>query len=108
MEIHALDELIHEPALLVNRLLIANYMTDSLQALRAQAERGEGGFALTDGLLLYNGRLVVPTDYTDETLITDLIREAHDQISLAHPGQAKTARILGQKYYWKGLYASVA
>jgi transposase InsO family protein len=108
VEIHALDELIHEPALLVNRLLTANRTTDSLQALRVQAERGEEGFALTDGLLLYNGRLVVPTDCTDETLITDLIREAHDQISSAHPGQAKTARILGQKYYWKGLHASVA
>jgi transposase InsO family protein len=108
VEIHALDELIHEPALLVNRLLTANRTTDSLQALRVQAERGEGGFALTDGLLLYNGRLVVPTDCTDETLITDLIREAHDQISLAYPRQAKTARILGQKYYWKGLHASVA
>ncbi len=43
-----------------------------------QAERGEGGFTLTDGLLLYNGRLVVPTDYIDETLIIDLIREAYN------------------------------
>ena len=34
VEIHALDELIHEPALLVNCLLTANYTTDSLQALR--------------------------------------------------------------------------
>ncbi len=78
MEIHALDELIHEPALLVNRLLTTNYTTDSLQALRVQVERGEEGFTLTDGLLLYNGRLVVLTDYIDETLIIDLIREAHD------------------------------
>jgi transposase InsO family protein len=108
VEIHALDESIHEPALLVNRLLIANRTTESLQALRAQAERGEGGFTLTDGLLLRNGCLVVPTNSTDETLIVDLIREAHDQISSAHPGKSKTARILGQKYYWKGLYASVA
>jgi transposase InsO family protein len=50
----------------------------------------------------------VPTDSTDEALIADLIREAHDQISSAHPGQSKTARILAQRYYWPGLNTSVA
>jgi hypothetical protein len=43
-----------------------------------------------------------------DNLITDLIREAHDQISSAHPGKSKTARILGQKYYWRGLTTDVA
>jgi hypothetical protein len=99
IELHVLDPVIREPALLVNRLLTANRTATSLQALRKQAERGEGDFTLTDGLLLRNGRLVVPTDGTDEALITDLIREAHDQISSAHPGQAKTTRILAQRYY---------
>ena len=53
-------------------------MTDSLQAIRKQVERGEGDFTLTDGLLLRNRRLVILMDSTDEALITDLIREAHD------------------------------
>jgi hypothetical protein len=108
MEIHALDEIIHESTLLVDRLLTANRTASSLQALRKQAERGEEGFSLADGLPLYNRRLVVLTDWTDDALIADLIREAHNQISSAHPGQAKTTRILAQKYYWKGLPASVA
>jgi hypothetical protein len=107
VELHALDPALREPALLVDRLLTANRTASSLQALRKQAERGEGDFTLADGLLLKNGRLVVPTDNTDEALIADLIREAHDQISSAHPGRSKTARILGQKYYWAGLNASV-
>jgi transposase InsO family protein len=108
VEIHALDREMHELTLLVDRLLAANRTTDSLQAMRKQAERGEGDFTLTNGLLLRNGRLVVPTDSTDEALIADLIREAHDQISSAHPGQSKTARILAQRYYWPGLNTSVA
>ncbi len=108
VELHALDPALREPALLVNRLLTANRTAGSLQALRKQAERGEGGFTLADRLLLKNGRLVVPTDYTDEALIADLIREAHDQVSSTHPGRSKTTRILGQKYYWAGLNASVA
>ena len=62
--------------------------------MRKQAERGEGDFTLTDGLLLRNRRLVVLTDSTDMALIADLIREAYDQISSAYPGQLKTAKIL--------------
>ena len=88
-----------EPTLLINRVLTANRTVASLQALRKQAERRDKDLVLTDGLLLRNGRLVIPTDGTDEALITDLIREAHDQISSAHPGQATTTRILAQRYY---------
>jgi hypothetical protein len=43
-----------------------------------------------------------------DNLITDLIREAHDQISLAYPRKSKTAYILGQKYYWRGLTTDIA
>lgn len=107
VELHALDPALREPALLVDRLLTTNRTASSLQALRKQAEREEGDFTLTDGLLLKNGQLVMPTDNTDKALITDLIREAHDQISSTHPGQSKTTRILGQKYYWTGLNASI-
>jgi hypothetical protein len=99
MEIYTLDELICEPALLINRLLIANRTTGSLEALRKQAERGRKGFSLSSGLLLCNRRLIVPIDGTNKSLIADLIREAYDQVSSAHPGQAKTTRILSQKYY---------
>ena len=77
-------------------MLIANRTADSLEALRQQATRGDDNLTLSDGLLLYQDRLVVPTI---DHLATDLIREAHDQISSAHPGRSKTARILSQRYY---------
>ena len=94
VELHAFNRVMHEPTLLIDRLLNANRITDSLQVIRKQAERGDGDLVLIDGLLFCNGRLVVPTDSTDNALIADLIREAYDQISSAHPGQSKTARIL--------------
>jgi transposase InsO family protein len=94
-----------EPLSLVDRILTANRTTDSLEALRKQASRKDQDFTLLDGLLLYQGRLVIPAV---NNLVTDLIREAHDQISSAHPGKSKTARILGQKYYWKSLTTDVA
>jgi hypothetical protein len=108
VELHALDQILCEPALLVNRLPTANRTTGSLQALRKQAEYGKGDFTFADRLLLHNRRLVIPTDGTDKALITDLIRKAHDQISSAYAGRLKTTRILGQKYYWAGLNASIA
>jgi hypothetical protein len=78
VEIYTLDESIREPALFINRLLTANRTTGFLEALRKQAERGKEGFSLSSGLLLYNGRLVVPIDGTDKSLIVDLIRKAYD------------------------------
>jgi hypothetical protein len=51
MELHALDQVLHELALLVDRLLITNHIISSLQALRKQAEREDGDFTLVDRLL---------------------------------------------------------
>ena len=95
MEICNFNEVMHELTLLISRLLTANRTAGSLRAMRKQAERGEGDFTLTDGLLLRNRRLVVPMDRADEALITDLIYEAHNQISSTYPGRLKTTRILG-------------
>ena len=67
--------LIDKPLGLINRILQANRMAESLQALWAQAEEGDPELTLKDGLLLYNERLVIPeTDH----LCTDLIKEAHE------------------------------
>lgn len=105
LEIQAFDEAMREPTSLIDRLLITNRTTDSLTALRSHAMQSKGDFTLSDGLLLYQDKLVVPAV---DNLIADLIREAHDQISSAHPGRLKTARILSQRYYWKGLTRDVA
>ena len=85
-----------EPNQLVERILAANRTAESLAALRKQAADQPGDFQLDNRLLLYQERLVVPTQ---DTLVANLIQEAHDQISSAHPSKAKTARILSQKYY---------
>jgi hypothetical protein len=52
---------------------------------------------LIDGLLQYKNRLFVPDT---DNLRTHLIREAHAQVSTAHPGQNKTIKILRTRYYW--------
>ena len=96
--------LIDKPLGLINRILQANWMAESLQALWAQAEEGDPELTLEDGLLLYNERLVVPeTDH----LHTDLIKEAHEQVSTAHPGQDKTYQLLRARYYWRGMLADI-
>ena len=90
---------------LVDRLLTANRTIESLETLRNRARsRERKDLVLEDGLLLFQGRLIVPD--TDQ-LRTDLIKEAHEQVSTAHPGYRKTIRLLSDRYYWKGLAATV-
>jgi hypothetical protein len=59
---------------------------------------------LEDGLLLYNGRLVVPQI---SHLQTKLIQEAHSQVSTAHPGRDKTYKLLRPRYYWRGMLLDI-
>jgi transposase InsO family protein len=90
---------------LVDQLLTANRHSPLLEADREAAERGEQDWKLSNGLLLWRERLVVPD--TDQ-LRTKLIHEAHAQVSAAHPGRSKTTALVARKYYWKGLPDDVA
>jgi transposase InsO family protein len=55
---------------------------------------------------LFEDRLVVPTG--GENLVTELIKEAHTQISIAHPGRDKTYYLLRPRYYWANMISDIA
>jgi transposase InsO family protein len=96
---------ISEDTSIVDRILQANRTARSLQALRKQAEsETKSNLSLENGLLLYKDRLVVPDE---ANLRTYLIREAHNQVSTAHPGKAKTAQLLSARYYWKNMWNDI-
>jgi predicted aspartyl protease len=104
-EIAALGEEVNESFGLIERLLAANRTADSLETLRTKARVGvKDDLTIEDGLLLYRDRLLVPDV---DSLRTDLIKEAHEQVSTAHPGRRKTIQLLASRYYWKGLSATV-
>ena len=42
-----------------------------------------------------------------DNLPTALIKEAHDQVSTAHPGQDKTYHLLRPRYFWTGMRADI-
>lgn len=85
----------------VDEILSTNCNTPSLQSLRKQATSIDSGpLTLERGVLLYNDRLIVPD--TDNLRIL-LIREAHDQISTAHPSANKTMMMLSNRYFSKGI-----
>ena len=69
--------MLDEPITLIDRIIQANREAPSLSTLRAQAKRmtEDQDFVLEDGLLLYDGRLVV---LDVDNLRTALIREAYD------------------------------
>jgi hypothetical protein len=91
---------------LIDQILQANRTSKSLANLRQKATDPEQKvWQLQDGLLQHQGRLVVPEV---DNLRTHLIKEAHAQISTAHPGRNKTHRIIAARYYWPGLPADVA
>jgi len=93
---------------LIDRIHAGNRNAPSLEALRKQvlvSPAHEENFTLEDGLLLYNGRLVMPNS---PRLRTDLIREAHAQVSTAHPGRDKTYKLLRSRYYWRNMASDIA
>ncbi len=59
---------------------------------------------MEDSLLLYSSRLIV---LDINNLCTDLIQEAHNQVSTGHLGQVKTYQMLCPWYYWRGIKAKV-
>jgi hypothetical protein len=88
-----------------DRLLKANRQATSLEALRVQARRSKGNFILEDRLLLFEDRLVVPTG--GDNLVTELIKEAHMQISTVYPGRDKTYYLLCPCYYWPNILSDI-
>ncbi len=85
-----------ESTTVVEQVLQVNRESESLEALRKQAHRGDDELTVCQDLLLYHGRLVVPDHLS---LRADLIREAHDQLSTAHPGRDKTYHLLKPRYF---------
>jgi hypothetical protein len=88
------------------RLRTANRLAASLDAVREEAlTNPDSPFLLEEGLLLYQGKLVVPMV---DHLVTDLIREAHTTIQTAHAGMNKTIQMLSDRYYWPTLRADTS
>jgi hypothetical protein len=81
---------------LIDELLQANRTSASLQELQEDAEQDVGHWTLENGLLKHKDRLVVAPD---DNLRTRLIKEAHAQLSTAHPGKIKTRKLIGDRYY---------
>jgi hypothetical protein len=90
---------------LVSQLLAANRESTELEPMRAQARAGAQNWELRNGLLLWQERLVVPTE---GTLRAQLLNEVHAQVSTAHPGISKTKLLVAQNYWWKGLSSDVS
>ena len=94
-----------EPLPLIDALLRENREHKSLATARMLAQKQENtGYKLEDGLVLWKDRLMVPLA---EHLRTALIKEAHAQLSSAHPSARKTTTMLKTRYYWPGLKADV-
>ncbi len=81
--------------------LIQDLRSDNQRSFKEIREELPRDYTInTDKLLLYHGRLCVRRG---TPLCTRLLREAHDQVSSAHPSARKTYQLLAPKYYWVGM-----
>ena len=82
---------------IVEEILAANRTSENIEGFRRKAVDGEPGWTMDDGLVKYNGRLVVPED---ANLRTRLLEEIHAARATAHPGRTKTRLLISKRYYW--------
>jgi hypothetical protein len=102
-EVFAIEEL-DKSIGLIDQIITANYTVESLEALWVQVCTGNTDLKLEDRLLLYQDRLIVSDT---NNLYIHFIKEAYKQLSTAYPSQNKTIQLLANRYYWKGLAASI-
>jgi hypothetical protein len=75
-------------------VLQANRADPNLESEGTKAKEITAPWRLSDGLLLYNEKLIVPGGYN--YLRTRLMRQIHDSTATAHPGRNKTIILLKQ------------
>lgn len=87
---------------LIDRILKENKEDLGMVIYRKKADndRENNPWKVTQGLTTYNGRLVVP-DFP--YLRTKIIQEIHDRMTTAHPGRRKTRKLVAERYWWPGL-----
>jgi hypothetical protein len=79
-------------------VLQANRTDPDFEPERTKAREGTSPWELSEGLLLRDGRMVVPDGH--DNLRTRLIRQIHDSTATAHPGRNKTKALLKRYYWW--------
>ena len=90
---------------LIDSLLLANRTDPSLEEFRIASKEKESPYSLENGLVLYEGRLLVPD--TPDNLRTLIIQECHVTMASAHPGARKTQALVSERYCWKGMIADI-
>lgn len=88
---------------IVNRIKTSNRTYDSLQGYQDQVGKLEQ-WTVDNGLLLHNGKLVVPDD---RDLRARLLDEIHRLPLTAHPGEDKLTQLFRTRYYWPGWTADI-
>jgi hypothetical protein len=59
-------------------------------------------YSLTNNLLRYQGRVMVPNEEKIKRLLASLF---HDSPMSGHPGQSRTLELISRDYYWAGMKA---
>jgi hypothetical protein len=83
---------------LIDEILRTNRTATDLARACKLGQNSKGGYMLDNGLLKYQGRLVVL-----ESVRTDLITASYCSPATAYPGKSKTRELVKTRYYWLGM-----
>ena len=86
--------LIQEYIDLIDKILQTDQTATDLAQACKLGQNSKGGYTLDNGLLKYQGRLVVP-----ESVYTDLITAFYYSLATAYPSKSKTRELVKARYY---------
>lgn len=92
------DSLHTDPSLEAVLEFITKDQSQTLASVRAKFKE----YKWEDGLLWYQGRIVV---FDDETIKGNLTSNFHDSPMAGHPGQTRSLELALRHYYWPGMKA---
>ena len=86
------------------RVKMANVADEECTRIRREIDEGKGpdSYTCEEGILFRHNRLRVP-----DNMITEVIREVHDQPSSSHPGIHRCVELIKRYYYFPQLRATV-
>lgn len=92
-----------DPDDIINRIKSAYSSDDSIQTIRSDLVKDKDSHAeytLDNGLLFYEGRIMVPAN---DDIKRDILTLCHDEPTAGHFGIHKTYELVSRSYYWPHL-----
>lgn len=103
--VSSVEQLPSESTSILDRIKLAYIQDESTSPLLQQLSKDTTAapscdYTLEDGLLYFDGRILVPDDISIQR---DILSSCHDGLAVGHFGTYKTFELVHRSYHWPGL-----